>query len=162
MFLWDFPHETPNALRLTGFLPFKCILLLVVPSRPARSDDLCPVHQGHGHVRPSNDVLHHSALGLLHCLGLWRGHHTDAVLPAHTVAFPTRKKLLKILSFNSAEFLTAASLRVFCRVGVDSDQDNSVSVSLVRRFPITAAVFYSYKAQKNHLKWTLFSSDKHR
>lgn len=56
-----------------------------VPRRAARRDDLCPIHQGHGNIRPQDDVFHHSARGLLHCLGLWRWHHPDAVLPAHTV-----------------------------------------------------------------------------
>lgn len=53
------------------------------------------------------------------------------------------ESVLKILSFTSAEFLTAASFHVFFfgRVGVDSDQDNSVSVPLVRCFSVTAVVF---------------------
>lgn len=89
------------------------IILLVVLSRPARCDDLCPVHQGHGHVRPSNDVFHHSAVGLLHCLGLRRRHHTDAVLPAHTVGFPASSHVPgEKRCFNSA-----ASFHVFLQSG---------------------------------------------
>ena len=53
--------------------------------RTARSDDLRPVHQGHGDIRPSDDVFHHSARGLLHGLDLWRWHDADAVVPAHSV-----------------------------------------------------------------------------
>lgn len=89
--------------------------------RPARRDDLCPVHQGHGHVRASDDVFHHSALGLLHRLGVWRRHHADAVLPAHPVGFScvsnvpggTLLPLLELAKTLVAEFLTAASSHVF-------------------------------------------------
>lgn len=62
-----------------------CNIPHAVLFRTARRDDLCPVHQGHGNIRPSDDVFHHSACGLLHCLDLWRWHHPDAVLPAHKV-----------------------------------------------------------------------------
>lgn len=78
------------------------ICLLAVLFRPARRDDLCPVHQGHGHVRASDDVFHHSALGLLHRLGVWRRHHADAVLPAHPVGFFT--VFLKCLEETDAAF----------------------------------------------------------
>lgn len=61
------------------------VLPLGVMFRAAWSDDLCPVHQRHSYICPSDDVLHHLAGGLLHCVDLRRGHHPDALLPAHTV-----------------------------------------------------------------------------
>ena len=54
-------------------------------SRTAWGNDLCPVHQRHGYLRPSDDVHHHLAGSLLHCVGLRRRHHPDAFLPAHKV-----------------------------------------------------------------------------
>lgn len=53
--------------------------------RPARCNDLCTVHQGHCNICSSDDVFHHSARGLLHCMDLWGWYDSDAVLPAHTV-----------------------------------------------------------------------------
>ena len=53
--------------------------------RVARGDDLRPVHTRHGHICQEDDVQHHPAGSVLHCVGLRGGHHPDALLPAHTV-----------------------------------------------------------------------------
>lgn len=48
------------------------------------------------------------------------------------------------------------------RVGVDSDQDNPVSVLLTLRFYVASVVIYSRKVLIEHLKWAFFCSDEHR
>lgn len=48
------------------------------------------------------------------------------------------------------------------RVGVDSDQDNPVSVILTLRLYVDVVVNYSCKVLSKQLKWAFFCSDEHR
>lgn len=48
------------------------------------------------------------------------------------------------------------------RVGVDSDQDNPVSVILMLCLYVAAVVICSCKVLSKHLKWAFFCSDEHR
>lgn len=64
------------------------INLDVIIRRSARGDGVRLGHQGHGYLRPADDVHHHAAYCLLHRLGLWRWDHADAILATHQVSLP--------------------------------------------------------------------------
>lgn len=95
-------------------------------SRSARGDDLCSFHPRHSNLRPPDDVFHHSSNCLLHCLDLWRWHHAHAVLHEHTVRLHRCLCCFYMHIMWLCSRTSAACLFSF-RVGVDSDQDHSVS-----------------------------------
>lgn len=74
-------------------------------------------------------------------------------------------ELFTILVFNACRVSNCSFFPCFIsshRVGVDSDQDNSVSVILMLCLYVTAVVIYSCKVLSKHLKWAFFCSDEHR
>lgn len=81
--------ETLSLLVTSGWTWFDMVIWFVWMwlYRSARGDGVRLGHQGHSHVRPADDVHHNAAHCVLHCLGVWRGDDTNAVLAAHQVIY---------------------------------------------------------------------------
>ena len=73
-------------IRLRGCNVQRGLFHVLLTPRSAGGHDLCPLHPGHGHLRASDDVLHHTAHRLLHRVDLWGRDHPYAVLHEHTVS----------------------------------------------------------------------------
>lgn len=131
MLFWS--HCEINMKKCLSLAPCHTVLS-PISSRTARGDGLCPFYSRYRDLCSSDDVLNHPPNCLLHCLDLWRGHHAHAVVHEYTVSL-----CIHLYAFISMSVHVSSSLVnvFFCqnhhcytfsfRVGVDSDQDNSVS-----------------------------------
>lgn len=100
-------------------------------SRSARCNDLRPFNPRHSDLRPADDVFNHPPHRLLHRVALWRRHHADAVFHEHTVR--TDNSFYLLYGMFSCSVLWCYLFP--SRVGVDSDQDTSVSnYSMINMF----------------------------
>lgn len=77
-------HNLLGGGLIVSYVLMNC-LSRPLPPRSARGDGVCLGHPRHGHLCSPDDVHHHAAHRLLHCLGVWRRDDSHAVLATHQV-----------------------------------------------------------------------------